>query len=103
MGVPQFTTPTFMLTFTEEALDLTQAYNVYVTFQSGNYKLTKTGEDLVIGEKTIGVHLTQQETGNFTVGNISIQANWTTQMGDRSASEVSKYKVTEQLLRSVVK
>lgn len=29
------TTPTFVLTFEDEELDLTQMANVYVTFQSG--------------------------------------------------------------------
>ena len=40
MGVPQFTTPTFTLTFTEQGLDLTtQALNVYVTFESGTREI----------------------------------------------------------------
>lgn len=33
MSIARATTPTFTLTFTEEELDLTQAANVYVTFE----------------------------------------------------------------------
>jgi hypothetical protein len=102
MGVPQYTTPTFQLTFTEEGLDLTQSQNVYVTFRSGQAKLTKTGDSLIIGEKTIGVKLTQSETARFAVGSVRIQANWTTSNGDRAASEVVSCRITEQLLTEVV-
>ena len=55
MGLARYTTPTFTLTFTEDALDLTQAQNVYVTFRSGDVLMTKTGADLTIAEKSIGV------------------------------------------------
>ena len=48
MGVPQYTTPTFTLNFTEQSLDLTQARNVYVTFKSEGTLITKTGEDLTV-------------------------------------------------------
>lgn len=46
MSAPRGTTPTLMLTFKEANLDLTEAANVYVTFQFGPTQLTKTGEDL---------------------------------------------------------
>ena len=102
MSVPQYTTPTFMLTFTEENLDLTAANNVYVTFKSRNYTLTKTTESLTIEAKSIGVHLTQQDTSKFVPGYVEIQANWTTLTGDRAASEVVEYPIDEQLLLDVV-
>ena len=102
MGVPQYTTPTFTLTFTEQALDLTQAQNVYVTFRSGETLMTKSGADLTIAEKSIGVYLSQEETAKFKVGYVEIQANWTTATGGRAASEVTKYNITEQLLKRVV-
>lgn len=102
MGVPQFTTPTFTLTFTERNLDLTQARKVFVTIQSGQYKLTKTGEDLVVGEKTIGVNLSQDETGSFAPGKIKIQANWLMDNNSRIASQVATYDISEQLLKKVV-
>lgn len=101
MGVPQFTTPDFTLTFSEQGLDLTQADQVYVTFTSGMNEVTKSGSDLIIGEKTIGVFLDQAETGRFKPGTIRIQANWIAG-GKRIASDVVSYVITEQLLRRVI-
>lgn len=103
MSVPQFTTPTFVLTFDdEEALDLTEANNVYVTFQAKTYLLTKTGDDLIVDAKSIGVKLSQNETSHMPIGDVEIQANWTTQNGDRAASEVVTFRISKQLLQRVV-
>ena len=102
MSVPQFTTPTFTLTFSDNTLDLTQAENVYVTFQSYRHCLTKSGEDLTIAAKTIDVYLTQEETAKFGVGDLAIQVNWTMQGGARAASTVAHYDISEQLLKRVV-
>ena len=102
MGVPQYTTPTFTLTFTQDGLDLTQARNVYVTFRSGDTLMTKTGEDLTVDEKSIGVYLSQEETAKFRVGYVEIQANWTTAPDNRAASNVVRYPISEQLLMAVI-
>lgn len=102
MSVPQFTTPTFTLTFDEETLDLTQAQNIYVTFTSGTTEITKTGNDLNVGEKTIDVYLNQSETGMFKPGTIEIQANWTTSNGGRASSDAVEYRISKQLLKRVV-
>lgn len=105
MAVPRGTTPTFTLKFTETDLDLTQAYNVYVTFKVTRpieRTITKTGEALTVSEKQIGVFLTQAETLVFPVGPVKIQANWTTEEGKRVASTVVTYPLSEQLLERVV-
>lgn len=99
---PQFTTPTFLLTFTDQNLDLTEAENVYVSFRSQGYTLTKTGESLIVQAKSIQVKLTQEETGKFIPGNIEIQANWTMASGDRAASNIVKCMIDRQLLTEVV-
>ena len=99
MGVPQYTTPTFTLTFSEKTLDLTQADHVYVTFKGNGFTLTKS-DDLVIEAKSIGVHLAQNETARFS-GTVEIQANWTIS-GNRIASEVTTINITKQLLQEVV-
>lgn len=101
MGVPRYTTPTFTLTFTEHTLDLTQASEVFVTFKQASFLLTKTGEDLVVAEKTIGVYMTQEETGSFCVGDVDIQANWVS-AGKRIASEIVSFNFTQQLLQRVI-
>lgn len=102
MSIPRGTTPTFTLTFTEQGLDLTAAANVYVTFTQGIKTITKTGADLEVGEKTIAVYLSQAETLMFSVGKVEIQANWTTQAGNRAASDIVEYDFTKQLLQRVV-
>lgn len=102
MSVPQFTTPTFTLTFRADGLDLTEARNVYVTFKTRYAALTKSGEDLEIGEKTIGVYLNQEETGKLGMGECRIQANWTLPSGRRAASVIAAYPISEQLLKGVI-
>ena len=102
--IPIGTTPTFTLTFDDDNLDLTSAQNVYVTFHSANKtsSLTKTGEDLVVEEKSIAVYLTQEETLAFYEGQVEIQANWTSATGGRYASNVVTYAFGKQLLKEVL-
>lgn len=101
MGVPFYTTPTFTLTFSERELDLTQAQSVYVTFRSGTQVITKTGNQLTIGEKTIGVSLTQEETASFESSIVNIQANWMIS-GKRIASVIAQCDLDGQLLTRVI-
>ena len=99
MGVPLFTTPTFTLTFSG-TIDLTQAERVYVTFRSAGNLITKTGESLTIQAKSIGVSLTQEETGRFA-DRVAIQANW--MIGNqRVATEVCYVDLSDQLLAEVI-
>ena len=102
MSIPRGTTPNFILTFTEQGLDLTTAENIYVTFEQFGKVLTKTGESLTVSAKQIEVYLSQAETLAFSTGDIEIQANWTDANGGRTASEVTKYTLTKQLLDEVV-
>ena len=102
MSIPSGTTPTFTLTFDENDLDLTEAANVYVTFETSNCSLTKTGEDLTVEAKKIMVLLSQAETLKFVDKTVDIQANWTTANGLRAASEVKSYDISRQLLRKVI-
>ena len=102
MGVPQYTTPTFFLTFSEPDLDLTQANNVYVTFRSGQEEITKSTPNISVSEKSISVFLSQEETKRFRIGEVEIQANWTTPNGGRFASKKCRYPISDQLLRRVI-
>lgn len=102
MGIARATTPTFTLTFADEALDLTTASNVYVTFEQEQVNFTKSGTDLVIAEKQIDVFLAQAETLRFKVGVVDIQVNWTMANGRRASSDVKQVQITKQLLRQVV-
>ena len=102
MSVPRFTTPTFTFTFQEPNLNLTEATNVYVTFRSRGYTVTKMGDDLTVGEKEISVFLSQKDTSKFDVDDVEIQANWTMPGGRRAASEKILYPISEQLLQRVI-
>lgn len=100
MSVPQYTTPTFTMTFTDQGVNLLEADSVYVTFRSKLSTLTKTGEDLILAEKSVGVHLTQSETAKFT-GSVEIQVNWTVGT-ERIASNIATYNISDQLLKKVI-
>ena len=102
MSVARGTTPTYVLTFNDDTLDLTAANNVYVTFKKNSKTLTKTGEDITVAEKQIEVYLTQQETLSFSTGGVKVQANWTTVGGRRASSEVVTVGLSEQLLEKVI-
>ena len=102
MSVARATTPTFLLQFDQQGLDLTTANNVYVTFKSGNKTLTKTGGDLAVSAQSIGVYLNQTETIVWRTGKVEIQANWTSGSGSRAASEIVYYDISAQLLDEVV-
>lgn len=110
MSIPRGTTPTFELTL--ESVDLTEAYNVYVSFSPGgavgrlNPVLTKTGDDLTVAYEddtsTVSVYLSQEETLSFGTGKVNIQLNWTYPDGSRAASEIATFSLLTNLLNEVV-
>ena len=102
MSVARGTTPTYILTFTEESLDLTEANNVYVTFRKGAKILTKTGSDIEVSAQQIEVYLNQKETLSFSQGDVEVQVNWTLAGGKRAASEVVTIPLSRQLLEKVI-
>lgn len=102
MSVARGTTPTYILTFDEQSLDLTEANNVYVTFRKGAKALTKTGNDIEVSAKQVRVYLNQKETLSFSTGEVKVQVNWTTYGGRRASSEVAEVNLSEQLLDKVV-
>lgn len=102
MSVARGTTPTYILTFEEETLDLTTANNVYVTFRKGAKILTKTGSDIDVAPKQVEVYLSQKETLSFSGDSVDVQVNWTFAGGRRAASEVVTIPLSRQLLEKVV-
>ena len=100
MSVPKYTTPTITLTFEEEELDLTQADSVFVTFESGDVRFTKTGNHLTVAAKQIDIDLSQEETAKFG-SVVDIQANW--MVGEkRFASDIEHIRISGQLLKEVI-
>lgn len=100
MSTTKGTTPTFHLLFNSDTLDLTTATNVYVTL-TGQTTITKSGEDLAVEEKSIDVHITQEESLALGEGVIEIQANWT-YGSERAASTIVRHRMTRQLLGEVI-
>ena len=97
------TTPTYIFR-TEADIDLTRANNVYVTFsdRGKNMLFTKTGQDLIIQEKAVGVYLTQEETLSLPYGRVYAQLNWTYDNGKRMCSQVILISISQNLLCAVV-
>lgn len=102
MSVARGTTPTYILTFTEQSLDLTEANHVYVTFRKGAKILTKTGTDIEVYPKRVEIYLNQKETLAFSQGEVKVQVNWTLAQGRRAASVVKTIDLSEQLLEKVI-
>ena len=102
MSVARGTTPTYILTFSEPSLNLTEANNVYVTFRKGAKILTKTGQDIEVTAKQVEIYLNQKETLSFSTGDVEVQVNWTTVGGRRACSEVVNIVLSKQLLEKVI-
>lgn len=104
MSFGRYTTPTIIMELPDgeyPAVDFTQADHVYVTFSSGKNSFTKTGDDLVISERSVGVILTQEETGRFR-DYTEAQVNWTANGGMRYQSDIITLDVDRNLLERVV-
>lgn len=102
----RYTTPTLHMTV---PVDLTGA-DIYVTIKQGQRKLQKTGSDVVSvydsesGKTTLSVTLTQEETGAFLAEkSATIQVNWIFADGTRSATNIKKIDVSENLLSEVIR
>jgi len=66
------TTPTFIIQI-EDDVDLTDARNVYVTFEQGLLKITKSGQDIEVSAKEVDVFMSQSETLQFNTGTMNVQ------------------------------
>lgn len=99
-----YTTPTISLTV--EGIDLT-GKDVYVTLEQGCHQLTKKGNDLAVTiedtDTNIALTLTQEESAIFDFNrNASIQVNWISSNGVRSATDIKKIDVMRNLLDEVI-
>lgn len=104
MGVPQFTTPTLVFTFSEEHLDLTQASEIVVSLRSmrTGKQIDKTGSALEVQEKQVSVDLSQEETGAFADGDIKAKINWLLPNGKRAASEDMFFSISNNIYKKVM-
>ena len=95
-------TPTFTFTFPADTVDFSEASNIYVTFEQGRKKLTKSGEDVAFSTNELSVYLSQADTLQFNDGPVLIQANWTYAGGQRGASKPKSVTWDRNLLPEVL-
>lgn len=97
------TTPYCVLTV--RGRDLTDK-TVYVTFTQDGKKLTLTGDRLRMaykdGATAIVVCLTQQETLNFRVGGMDVQARFIDAQDNAEATVIKQLRVDRVLLEEVI-
>ena len=104
----KLTTPTFTFTFPENFdMSVLTPENTYVTFSSKNMRefVTKNGNGLEIGENSIGVFLTQEETKEFPLGDIKAQINWVyaeNGVTKRACTNIMEINVKENLYKDII-
>lgn len=97
----RYTTPTLQL---EIEGDLSNC-DVFVTLSQNVTTVTKQIYDFTVSDNvtTINVHLTQQETGQFSaVAKVQIQVNWISASGDRAATNIAFVSLFDNLLSQVI-
>lgn len=96
------TTPTFRFILNDDQIDLTQMDHIYVTFQQGNYVMTKSGDDLDLSEKQVDVYFNQNESLRFKQGVLSVQINYTFDNGKRGCTNIVNVSVGKNLVGSIL-
>ena len=99
MAIPRGVTAVLTLYIGGKDLDLTQAVDVFVSLkpEKKQSRILKSGDMLTVGEKTIELELTQEESLYF-VGKIEVQANWIDRNGGRVATNIGYVEMGRQLL-----
>lgn len=96
------TTPTFILTLNDSSIDLTQARNVYVSFNQPRINIVKTGEDIVVTKNEVDVYLSQEDTLKFYAGTVDIQINWIYDDGSRASTDIVSVNIDPNLIGRVL-
>ena len=97
----RYTTPTLVL---EIEADLSGA-DVYVTLRQACRELTKKNPASVIAEgvTTLTIPLSQIETADFSETlPVSVQVNWITPGGNRTATEIATFRTFANLLDEAI-
>lgn len=97
----RYTTPTDELTV--RGVDLT-GYEVWASYQQRSKKLDVNAVDVSYDgtDTTVLVPLTQEQTGSFCSGQVSVQVNWLTPDGYRDATNIKTITVGANLLDKVM-
>ena len=100
------TTPTHVFTVDPQILS-GGVSAVFITYaQNGRVMLEKGTEDIVVGENTLTVKLTQEDTlklfAPYTDNDVEIQIRLKTSSGDALASEIIMAKVSDVLKEGAI-
>ena len=97
----RYTTPTDELKV--KGVDLS-GYEVWASYRQRGRKLDVNATDVTFDgtDTTILVQLTQEQTGAFCAGSVSIQVNWLTPDGYRDATTIKTVEVGANLLDRVM-
>ena len=95
-------TPTLVVTFNQE-IDFNEAAEILATFTSDSRKviIEKTKEDMEIGEDTIGITFTQEETLSFP-SKMLMQINFLFDNGKRFATNIETIRFEPNLKTGVM-
>lgn len=94
------TTPTLKIYIM--GISLEELKNIYVTLKQRNIERTKTNKDIEVDGNVISVPLSQEDTLDFAVGEISVQIRATTHSGLALASGIKNVTVSEILKEGVI-
>lgn len=99
------TTPTFILSITDEDIDLTLASKVVVSFKqtASGVDLRKEGDSIEVEPTQVSVYFTQEESLRFQVNKpIEVQINWVYADSSRSATVIKTVSVSKNLIEEEI-
>lgn len=90
------TTPTFNFRVCLDTALIDQQ-NTHIVFTSGEGKVDKFGEEIMVGGDVLSCSLTQEDTMSFTGSQVNIQVLVTMKNGQKPASVISSLPVSNTL------
>lgn len=92
-------TPTLIIHVKESQLQLEYIADVHVTLRARNFKLTKSGKDIIVNpsENTLRVKLSEKETLKLQAGTVKEQERYTLKNGNVISSNIKTLKVEDIL------
>lgn len=94
------TTPTLVINI--KGIEMSDIAEWYVTLAQDGVQMTKTTEDITIEDETLKIPLTQEETMQFTAGEVSIQIRAKTTEDVAIASAIQTIGIDRILYNEVI-
>lgn len=90
------------ITFSIRGVDLNTISNPHVTFSQKFGALVDITDINIISPDAFSVTLSQEQTGQFSVGDISVQMNFFDSQGKRRPTNIKTIPVGSNLLRRIL-